>query len=123
MLHNLAIDLVANGELVLAWEGGDFHDRVYWTIIIEDPTSGEPLTICHHTDGGLHNALREAWALLTNSDDFKVMAATSTTETITSFWGRAYGVNFSRGIDVCSTKALQVPGMAYRLWGRHGIDD
>jgi len=116
MLHNLFVEITGNATLIVVWEGQNAEAFV-WTLIVEDPVDGTPCVVSRTSRGVLRSCLREAWDFIVVSDTFRVLAHSASADSITDVWVRDFGAHFARVADAVGTKAVQVSGVAYRIWG------
>jgi len=121
MLHNLYADLCGNTELICVWEG-DTDGTIIWTLIVEDPLSGEPCVVSHQCTSGLLSALREAWDFIALSGALRVLSHASDADSVASIWARDFGPYFSRLADIAGPKAIKISGVAYTVWQARGLE-
>lgn len=115
MLLQLFIDLTANMCLIFTWEKENETD-VAWTLLGEDPLSGQPFV---YACGGYPNltvAAIGAWQWLEKGTYLTVMPAVDGLPSIQDVWGRVLGANFSRAIAVASAKDVKIPGVVLSAW-------
>jgi len=125
MLHNVIVDVVGNCSLAFVWEGDQFSD-VRWTLLGEDPISGQPFIVCGGPCDRLEDAAREAWRTITSGHWFDIRPALEGMPSITSVWRRAFGSSFYDVIEFIKTEKGEVPGVAYIKYNdrreQHGVN-
>jgi len=111
MLSNVVIDLVGNFSLLFAWIG-EKPNNVYWTLIGEDPISGQPFILSGGPADTFARAASEAWKCIASGDWFDVRAAIEGLPPVSTIWRRAFGPNFSHVVSFVETGKGEIPGVA-----------
>jgi len=111
MLKNVLVDIVGNFTLVFIGETGR---EAYWTwsLIGEDPITGQPFIISGLRHGTFADAAIQAWRDITNADWFDIRPAVEGLPPITNVWRRAFGSGFSHVTKFVETGEGQVSGVA-----------
>src|ERR1043166_1060428 len=111
MLSDGIIDLVGNFSLLFSWEG-ETPKNVYWTLIGEDPTTGQPFILCGGPADDFPRAASEAWECILSGRWFDVRAAIEGLPSIEAIWRRAFGRGFGDVIKFVQTGKGEISGVA-----------
>jgi len=117
MLLQLYIDLTANMVLILSWEKEN-DDEVAWTLLGEEPFSGQPFVYSRGGYPNVHVAGIAAWQWIEKGTYLTVLPAVDGLLTIQDVWTRELGANFSRAIEVATAKDVKVSGVVLSAWAK-----
>jgi len=111
MFLNVYVDLCGNASLVFVREGS-LDGSWCWTLIGEDPLTGQPFVLLGKRHDTFPDAAREAFQCIGNGRWFDIRPAIEGLPSITDVWRRTFGPGFSHVINLVETGKGEIPGVS-----------